>query len=143
MARPSHSPRLDYSNYTWRTVQITKLVMQFPPTVPNISSVLSELGQQIYHHDGTGISIRLCYRGQDGRCVGHFLYKQKQTPWPESASELYRPNVLRLSTKLVPTVADRGCHMVIVSDPYSRNLGFLDRNCYCLFQVAPQLYSRG
>jgi hypothetical protein len=28
----SHPPRLDYSNYTWRRVQITKpLVMQFPP----------------------------------------------------------------------------------------------------------------
>jgi hypothetical protein len=30
MTRPSHPPRLDYSNYTWRRVQITKLlVMQF------------------------------------------------------------------------------------------------------------------
>jgi hypothetical protein len=30
MARPSHLPRLVYSNYTWRRVQITKLfVMQF------------------------------------------------------------------------------------------------------------------
>jgi hypothetical protein len=24
MARPSHPPRLDYSNYTWRIVQIMK-----------------------------------------------------------------------------------------------------------------------
>jgi hypothetical protein len=32
MARPSHPPRLSYSNYTWRKVQITKLlVMQFSP----------------------------------------------------------------------------------------------------------------
>jgi hypothetical protein len=32
MPRPSHSLRLDYSNYTWRRVQITKLlVMQFSP----------------------------------------------------------------------------------------------------------------
>jgi hypothetical protein len=30
--RPSHPPRLHYSNYTWRRVQITKLlVMQFSP----------------------------------------------------------------------------------------------------------------
>jgi hypothetical protein len=30
MTRPSHRPLLDYSNYTWRRVQITKLlVMQF------------------------------------------------------------------------------------------------------------------
>jgi hypothetical protein len=32
----------------------------------------------------------------------------KQTPWPESASELYRPCDRRLSEKLVPTFADRG-----------------------------------
>jgi hypothetical protein len=32
MTRPSHPPRRDYSNYTWRRVQITKLlVMQFSP----------------------------------------------------------------------------------------------------------------
>jgi hypothetical protein len=32
----------------------------------------------------------------------------KQTPWPESASELYRPSDSRLPAKLVPTFADRG-----------------------------------
>jgi hypothetical protein len=32
MARPSHPSRLDYCNYTWRRVQITKLfIMQFSP----------------------------------------------------------------------------------------------------------------
>jgi hypothetical protein len=32
MPRPSHHPRLDYSNYIWSRVQITKLlVMQFSP----------------------------------------------------------------------------------------------------------------
>jgi hypothetical protein len=32
MARPSHPPRLDYSNSTWRRVQITKLlIMKFSP----------------------------------------------------------------------------------------------------------------
>jgi hypothetical protein len=32
MARPSHPPCLDRSNYVWRGVQITKLlIMQFPP----------------------------------------------------------------------------------------------------------------
>jgi hypothetical protein len=31
------------------------------------------------------------------------------TPWPESASELYRPSERRLSTKLVLTFADRRC----------------------------------
>jgi hypothetical protein len=31
----------------------------------------------------------------------------------------------RLSAKLVPTFADRGCHVVSVADPYARILGFL------------------
>jgi hypothetical protein len=33
---------------------------------------------------------------------------KKQTPWPEFASELYRPNDRRLSAKLVPSFVDRG-----------------------------------
>jgi hypothetical protein len=49
------------------------------------------------------------------------LIKKNYTPWPESASELYRPSDRRLSAKLVPTFADRGCHVV------RRTLGFLDR----------------
>jgi hypothetical protein len=51
----------------------------------------------------------------------------KKTPWPESTSEPYRPSNRRLSAKLVPIFADRGCHLVSVTDPYSRILGFLDR----------------
>jgi hypothetical protein len=38
--------------------------------------------------------------------------KNKQTLWLESASELYRPSGRRLSAKLVPTLADRGCRVV-------------------------------
>jgi hypothetical protein len=68
---------------------------------------------------------------------------RQKTPWPESASELYRPSDHRLSAKLVPTFEHRGCHVVSVTDPYGRNLGFLDRSRYFLFQVAPHLYSRG
>jgi CBS-domain-containing membrane protein len=45
------------------------------------------------------------------------------TPWPEPASELYRPSDSSLSAKLVPTFADRGCHVVSVTDPYGRILG--------------------
>jgi hypothetical protein len=41
----------------------------------------------------------------------------KKTPWSESANELYRPSDRRLSAKLVPTFADRGCHVVRVTDP--------------------------
>jgi hypothetical protein len=39
--------------------------------------------------------------------------------------------------------ADRGCHVGSVTNPYGSILGFLDRNRYFFFQVAPQLYSRG
>jgi hypothetical protein len=48
------------------------------------------------------------------------------TPWPESSSELYLPNDDRLSAKLVATFADRGSHVVSLTDPYGRILGFLD-----------------
>jgi hypothetical protein len=58
-----------------------------------------------------------------------------KTPWCESASELYRPSVCRLSAKLVPTFADRGCHLVSVTGPHGHILGFLDRSCYLFFQV--------
>jgi hypothetical protein len=63
---------------------------------------------------------------------------KKQTLWSQSASELYRPSDRRLSPKLVPTFADRGCHVVSVTDPYGCSLGFLDRSRYFAFQVAPQ-----
>jgi hypothetical protein len=66
-----------------------------------------------------------------------------QTPLSESARELYWHSDRRLSAKLVPTFADRGCHVVSVTDPYVRILGFLDRSRHYFFQVAPQLYSRG
>jgi hypothetical protein len=37
------------------------------------------------------------------------VYKtNKQSPWPKSASELYRPSGRRLSATSVPTFADRG-----------------------------------
>jgi hypothetical protein len=39
-------------------------------------------------------------------------HKLNSTSRPESASELYRPSDLRLLAKLVPTFADRQCHMV-------------------------------
>jgi hypothetical protein len=54
-----------------------------------------------------------------------------------------RANYADQATALVPTFADRGCHVVGVTDPYSINLGFLDRSCYFFFRAAPQLYSLG
>jgi hypothetical protein len=67
----------------------------------------------------------------------------RQTPWPEFANELYRPTDRRLSAKLAPSFADRGCHVVSAADPYDRNFGFLDRCRYVFFRVALQLYLRG
>jgi hypothetical protein len=69
--------------------------------------------------------------------------KLKQTPWPESTSKVYRPSDHRLSAKLVPTFADRGCHAISVMNTYGRILGFLDRSRYFFLQVAPQSHSRG
>jgi hypothetical protein len=71
------------------------------------------------------------------------LTMQKKTPWSESASELYRPSDSSLSAKLVPNFEDRVCHVVSVTDPCGRILGFLDQNHYSFFPVAPQLCSRG
>jgi hypothetical protein len=44
----------------------------------------------------------------------------KQTPWFQYASELYRPSDRRLSVKLVPTSADRGCRVVSATNPHGR-----------------------
>jgi hypothetical protein len=59
----------------------------------------------------------------------------KKTLWPESVSELYQPSSRRLSAKIVPTFADRGCHVVSVTDPYSRILGFLDRHIHTTLTI--------
>jgi hypothetical protein len=50
-----------------------------------------------------------------------------KTPWRESSSEICRPSDRRLSEKLVPTFADRGCRVVSVTNSYGRILGFLGR----------------
>jgi hypothetical protein len=41
-----------------------------------------------------------------------------------SASELYRPRDRRMSANLVPTFANRGCHVVRATDPYGRSFRF-------------------
>jgi hypothetical protein len=59
-----------------------------------------------------------------------YIYIYNLTPWFESASELYRPSDRRLSAKWLPTCADSGCHVVSLTDPSGRILGFLDRSRY-------------
>jgi hypothetical protein len=70
------------------------------------------------------------------------VQQAKKLNSPESASKLYRPSDRRLSAKLLPTCADRGRHVVSVTDPYGRILAFLDQTHHIFFQVAPQLYLR-
>jgi hypothetical protein len=68
-----------------------------------------------------------------------------KTPWPQSASELYRHSGRRRSAKLVPTFSffflSRGQRN---GSPRPLNLCFIDLEPLLIFiQVAPQLTSRG
>jgi CBS-domain-containing membrane protein len=56
-----------------------------------------------------------------------FFPTKTKTLWPESASKLYRSSDRRLSAKLVPTFADRGCHVISVTDSCGHFLGSVDR----------------
>jgi hypothetical protein len=59
----------------------------------------------------------------------HTATRQRYTGSARCSREsLYRPSDRRLSEKWLPTCADRGCHVVSVTDPYGRILGFLDRS---------------
>nr|CAD7418893.1 unnamed protein product [Timema poppensis] len=48
----------------------------------------------------------------------------------------------RMLAKIVPTTADRGCHVVSTTDPPAANLSFLDRSRYFFIQVYTHLLSR-
>jgi hypothetical protein len=52
-----------------------------------------------------------------------YIYINKLTPWPEPASEPYRPRDRRLSAKSGPTFADRECH-VVSADPGAATFSF-------------------
>jgi hypothetical protein len=60
----------------------------------------------------------------------------QKTLWPESVSELYWPSDHRLSAKLLPTFADRGCHVVSMTDPYGCILSFLDQSTNKLLSLS-------
>jgi hypothetical protein len=84
----------------------------------------------------------------DGRPSKVFRLLVKKTPCPDSASELYRLSDRRLSAKLAPTFADRGCDVVSVTDPYGSILGFLGRSRYYCdrllsAKLAPTFVDRG
>jgi hypothetical protein len=57
--------------------------------------------------------------------LGWIVLLKKKKP-NSVAWVLYRPSDRRLSAKLVPTFADRGCHVFGVTYPYGRILAFLD-----------------
>jgi hypothetical protein len=59
--------------------------------------------------------------------ANQIIQDSSSSPWPKSKSELYRTRERRLSAKLVSNFEDTGCHVVSVTDPYVRILGFLDR----------------
>jgi hypothetical protein len=69
-----------------------------------------------------------------GTCRLHLQGKRNTATQDKSKSvdniKIYRPSDRRLSAKLVPTFADRGCRVVSATDPYGRILGFLDRSRY-------------
>jgi hypothetical protein len=64
---------------------------------------------------------------------------KKQTQWPESESELYRPSDRRLSAKLLPNLRIEGCRVVSAADPL-HNLGLLDRSRYFLQSIPSVLF---
>jgi hypothetical protein len=65
---------------------------------------------------------------------------RKKTPLPESAREVYTDWATSSYRRNQRCTC---CHVVSVTDPYARILGFLDRSRNFFFQVVPQLYSRG
>jgi hypothetical protein len=96
-------------------------------------SVLHLMGRPLRREDGSVICSAVYQWSGSRRTHNHiyiYIYINTQTPWSESASELYRPSDNRLSEKWLPTFADKGCHVVSVTDPYGRILCFLDRSRY-------------
>jgi hypothetical protein len=99
---------------------------------PSIYRVYASKAKGLSSHTNNFIAVLLAIRPYRSR----WFYTQDDysetslTPWSESASELYRPSDRRLSAKSLATFADKGCHVVSVTDPYGRILGFLDRSRY-------------
>jgi CBS-domain-containing membrane protein len=59
----------------------------------------------------------------------HYLKDRKINP-VAFVRERTVPTERPLSARLVPTFADRGCHVLSATNPYGRILGFLDRSFY-------------
>jgi hypothetical protein len=62
-----------------------------------------------------------CFERQNWVEYEYLLSKEnKQTPWLQPASELYRASDRHLLAKLVPTLAERGCRVVSATNPHGR-----------------------
>jgi hypothetical protein len=70
------------------------------------------------------------------------VYKQKTNSVALVCVRTIPTSDRRLTAKLVPTFADRGCRVISATDPHGRILGFLGWSRY-FFQVALQLFLRG
>jgi hypothetical protein len=129
----------------------------------------ASIGTQFYQHSllcSTSAQMYRLYKGQGTRHSSLGLMKHRYyrySDWLQAGRQKNKRSIptnnklrgksprenytersdRRLSAKLVPTFADRGCSVVSVTDTYGRILGFLDRSRYFFFQAAPQLYSRG
>jgi hypothetical protein len=106
--------------------------------IPSIAGGRSSIRNQTTSHAVvTGNHHTLCLRYSANN---NWSMKFRETIIEESQWSWLCCNTLRiteflgrcLSTnlKLVPTFADRGCHVVSVTDPYGRILWFLDRSRY-------------
>jgi hypothetical protein len=98
------------------------------PTTPKLPYMLCN--QRVRYHFHVSPSLVHVLLSQINPVYSTPSYNKQQTPWSESASELYPPSDRSLSAKWLPTFSDKGCHVVSVTDPYGRILGFPDRSRY-------------
>jgi hypothetical protein len=102
-----HAMQLHSLNKCWNNVPESQ-------TAKKISGKLTLFNRPgLLTRDTAACSVQLPPRMQQKQDA---LYTGKKTLWPESASELFRPNDRRFSAKLVTTFAVRGCHVVSVTD---------------------------
>jgi hypothetical protein len=77
-------------------------------------------------------------------CKIQLNIRKEEISWPESARTISTERqsiVSEVSANFCSYIEE--CRVVRAADPYGSILGYLDRNRYFFFQVAPQLYSRG
>jgi hypothetical protein len=130
---------------SWRGNEHTRCNTEVVERVASCAILVrAESGQLVVPGTSCIYQINVTDREQNGRLgTGRLGYIRNKLRGMSPRANYTQQSDRRLSAKLVPTFADRGCHVVSVTDPYGRILGFLHRSRYFLFQVAPQLYSRG